>query len=309
MIQKKKGLGRGLDALIPSSSKTSNKENFIRNSSNGFDLNKKINEFTSDINIEKTILNIDIEDIQAKKNQPRKFFDDKKIIELSESIKEYGIIQPLLVEKTKQGYTLIAGERRLRAAKEAGLKSVPCIMKDLSSKDNMLLTIIENMQREDLNPIEEAEGLEQMIEIYAMTQEEIAKSVGKSRTYVTNSLRLLKLPKEIRELVAMGVITNGHGRCLIPIKDKIIQLDIVKQIVDRNLSVRETEKLVNSLNNNSDKKEKKKKEKDEEVVKLEKLLKDIYKTKVNIKQKGKKGIIELEYKNKDDLERILALLK
>ena len=177
------------------------------------------------------VLYIDINDIKPNAEQPRKTFDKEKISELSQSIIEHGIIQPLVVRKSGKHYEIVAGERRWRAAREAELSVVPCIVRQFSDEENMLVAIIENIQREDLNPIEEAMGLEQMISAYGMTQEEVSKSVSKSRPYITNTLRLLKLPEEIKALVSEGKISTGHARALITVKNKTKQEELCKKII------------------------------------------------------------------------------
>ncbi len=290
MAAKNRGLGRGLDALFADQT-TVEKE-------------KAPEVKPDDAN---AIIYININDIKPNENQPRKSFDESKIEELANSIIEHGIIQPLVVRKNEPGYEIVAGERRWRAARRAGLKEVPCIIRDFTDEENMLVAIIENMQREDLNPVEEAEGLNQMIKTYGMTQEEVSKSVSKSRPYITNSLRLLKLPEEIRNLLAEGKISAGHARALINVSDKKKQAEICRRIIEEGLSVRMTEKLASE-----DKKEKKpraKKEKSLEIKSVEDQLKNIYGTKININQKGKKGKIEIEYYNVDELNRIIDLLK
>ena len=282
MAAKNRGLGRGLDALFADQT-TVEKE-------------KAPEVKPDDAN---AIIYININDIKPNENQPRKSFDESKIEELANSIIEHGIIQPLVVRKNEPGYEIVAGERRWRAARRAGLKEVPCIIRDFTDEENMLVAIIENMQREDLNPVEEAEGLNQMIKTYGMTQEEVSKSVSKSRPYITNSLRLLKLPEEIRNLLAEGKISAGHARALINVSDKKKQAEICRRIIEEGLSVRMTEKLASED----------KKEKSLEIKSVEDQLKNIYGTKININQKGKKGKIEIEYYNVDELNRIIDLLK
>ena len=225
-------------------------------------------------------------------NQPRKTFDEEKIGELADSIKEHGIIQPIVVRKKEKGYEIVAGERRWRAAIKAELTEVPCLIRELDDEQNMLIAIIENMQREDLNPIEEAEGIHQMISSFGLTQEEVSKSVGKSRPYITNALRLLKLPDYIIDFISEGKIRK----------------DISEKIIKEGLSVRETEKLVGEIG-----KPKRKKPlvkvKNPDAARVEEELKGALGTRVNIVNKGKKGKIEIEYFSKDELERLIELLK
>ena len=241
-------------------------------------------------------------------NQPRKTFNEDKIEELADSIREHGIIQPIVVRKKKKGYEIVAGERRWRAAMKAGLAEVPCLLKELTDEQNMLIAIIENMQREDLNPIEEAEGLHQMVSTFGLTQEQVSKSVGKSRPYITNALRLLKLPEYIREKLAEGVISAGHGRTLITVEDEDLRRQLFDKIVAEGLSVRETEKLVAELGKPA-KKKPAKKLKNPDTAHVEEELKVILGTKVNIVEKGKKGKIEIECYSRDELNRLIELLK
>ena len=254
-----------------------------------------------------SIVYININDIKPNENQPRKVFNEEKISELADSIIEHGIIQPLVVRKHGRGYEIVAGERRWRASRKAELKEVPCIIRDFTDEENMLVAIIENMQREDLNPIEEAEGINQMIKTYGLTQEEVSKSVSKSRPYITNALRLLKLPENVQSLVTEGRISSGHARALIPVTDNKVQQDICDRIINEGLSVRKVEEIVSDLG--KPRKKHVKKVKSADTVHVENELKNIYGTKVNIKEKGKKGTIELEYYNHDELNRLIELLK
>ncbi len=256
---------------------------------------------------ENTVVYININDIKPNENQPRKTFNEEKIDELSASITEHGIIQPLVVRKSKTGYEIVAGERRWRAARKAQLKEVPCLIRNFTDEENMLVAIIENMQREDLNPIEEAEGLNQMIKAYGMTQEEVSKSVSKSRPYITNALRLLKLPEEIQNLVVEGQLSTGHARALIPVEDKKFQAELCRRIVEEGLSVRRVEELVQGQR--KPKRKPAKKVKSADTLHVERELKDIYGTKVSIEQKGKKGTILLEYYSTEELNRLIEMLK
>ena len=253
------------------------------------------------------MISIDINEIKPNHNQPRKTFNEEKIEELADSILEHGIIQPLVVRKNGSSYEIVAGERRWRAARKASLDRVPCIIREFSDEENMLIAIIENMQREDLNPIEEAEGINQMIMTYGLTQDQVSKSVSKSRPYITNSLRLLKLPDEIKDLVSDGRLTTGHARALVNVKSKALQAQICKKIIEDGLSVREVEKLVAREGKNVKKPLKKEKSPDTRNVESE--LKHIFGTKVSISQKGKKGKIELEYYSKEELNRLIDMLK
>lgn len=288
---KNRGLGRGLDALFADQAPVAQpKEETVE---------KKA--------ADDAVVYIDINDIKPNKNQPRKVFDDEKIAELAASITEHGIIQPLVVRKKENGYEIVAGERRWRASRKAELKEVPCLIREFTDEENMLIAIIENMQREDLNPIEEAEGIHQMIKTYGLTQEEVSKSVSKSRPYITNALRLLKLPDEIQSLVSEGMLTTGHARALISVEDRKLQADLCRKIIDEGLSVRKIEELVAQAGKPQKKPAKKAKSAD--ALHIERELKDIFGTKVTINQKGKKGTIQLEYYSMDELNRLIELLK
>ncbi len=251
---------------------------------------------------------LEINSISPNSRQPRKNFNDEKIEELAKSIEVHGILQPIMVRKTDEGYEIVAGERRWRAARKAGLKKVPAILRTLTEEQNMLVSIIENMQREDLNPMEEAEALSQMVVTYGMTQEQVSQSVGKSRPYITNVLRLLKLPAEIQEMVTNGLLSSGHARAIIGIEDKKMQLELAKYAVKEQISVREMEKL--SKNNSSGVKVKPpKKKKSLEITCVEEELKEILGTKVQLKYSGKKGKLEIQYFSKEELDRIIELLR
>lgn len=257
--------------------------------------------------LENTVQYIDINDIKPNRNQPRKNFDTEGIRELADSITEHGIIQPLIVRKSEIGYELVAGERRWRAAREAGLSTVPCIVKEFTDEENALIAIIENMQREDLDPIEEAEGLETMMKEYGLTQEEVSKSVGKSRPYITNSLRLLKLPQDIREKISEGLLSAGHARTLLAVKTRALQEQLCQKIIKDGLSVRETEKLVKD--GGKAKRRTAKSRKDPDIIAVEDKLKEIYGTRVAITTNGRKGAVEISYYGRDDLNRIIEMLE
>ena len=288
MAAKKKGLGKGLESLLMST-------------------DISVDDTVDDENIE-GLSRLDIDDIKPNENQPRKTFDPEKIEDLANSIKEHGVIQPLVVRKVETGYEIVAGERRWRAARQAGLKEIPCIVRELSDEQNMLFAIIENMQREDLNPIEEAEGLERMITNFGMTQSEISKSVGKSRPYITNSLRLLKLPDEIKDMMVDGKLTTGHGRALITIEDEDKAIEIAKKVAKEGLSVRKIEELANEKKKKRGKPAKRA-PKSPDVLLVERELKDVLGTKVNLNMTGNKGVIEIECYSKDEANRIIEMLK
>lgn len=297
MAAKKGGLGRGLDALF-ADVPVAEPEKEARDDAPSAEM----------VPVEDRINYISIHEIMPNVNQPRKTFSEEKIEELAESIQEHGIIQPIVVRKKTKGYEIVAGERRWRAAMKAGLSEVPCLLRELTDEQNMLIAIIENMQREDLNPIEEAEGLNQMIHSFDMTQEQVSKSVGKSRPYIANSLRLLKLPEYIQEKVSEGIMTAGHGRTLITIEDANLQRQLCEKIIAEGLSVRQTEKLVSELGKQAKKKPSQKK-KNPDTMRVEEELKAVLGTKVNIVEKGKKGKIEIETYSRDELNRIIELLK
>ena len=290
--KKNRGLGRGLDALFADQAPVSQPEG----------------ETTPpEIEDGNAVVYISINDIKPNVHQPRKKFDEEKIGELAASIMEHGIIQPLVVRKCDVGYEIVAGERRWRAARRAGLKQIPCLIRSFTDEENMLVAIIENMQREDLNPIEEAEGLNQMIKSYGMTQEEVSKSVSKSRPYITNALRLLKLPAEIQRFLVEGKLTAGHARALIGIEDKKMQAELCRKIIEEGLSVRKVEELVQRAG--KPKRKPAQKSKSADTVRTENELKNIFGTKVSIEQKGKKGTIQLEYYSTEELNRLIDLLK
>ncbi|MGF6376382.1 ParB family chromosome partitioning protein [Clostridiales Family XIII bacterium PM5-7] len=292
--KKNRGLGRGLDALFADQAPA-------------FEPEHEAKTEKADVEAGNSVHYISINDIKPNENQPRKVFNEEKIAELAASIIEHGIIQPLVVRKKEAAFEIVAGERRWRAARKAGLKEVPCIVREFSDEENMLIAIIENMQREDLNPIEEAEGLHQMIKTYGLTQEEVSKSVSKSRPYITNALRLLKLPEEIQTFVGEGIMSTGHARALISVEDKKVQAELCKKIIEEGLSVRKIEELVANIG--KPKKRPVKKVKNADTVLVERELKEIYGTKVTVQQKGKKGKIELEYYSQEELNRLIELLK
>lgn len=298
MKNKKGGLGKGLDALFD------NRAPIVESSQNK---NSEFSDEKDSTSIDK-VMYININDIKPNDNQPRKHFNEEKIQELASSIIEHGIIQPLVLRKIdNERYEIVAGERRWRAARAAGLEKVPSIIRDFTDEENMVIAIIENMQREDLNSIEEAEGLRQMIETYGFTQEEVSRSVSKSRPYITNALRLLKLPQNIQEKLANGQISPGHGRALLAAKDKQYQEKLCNRIINEGLSVRKTEELANSFK--TKKTEKRKAIKDANVLQVERELKEIYGTKVSISTKGKKGILQIEYYGNNELNRLIDLLR
>ncbi len=299
---KKGGLGRGLEALFADSVPVTRE---VKPADTAAKPAKKSVEKAEPA---ETVQYISIHDVKPNANQPRKVFDEEKIAELAASIKENGIIQPLIVRKKGKSYEIVAGERRWRASVKAELKEVPCIVRELDDEQNMLLAIVENMQREDLNPMEEAEGLNQMIAAYGLTQEQVSKSIGKSRPYIANSLRLLKLPEEIRDLISDGSLSAGHGRTLVSVPDEARQIEIARKILKDGLSVRETEKLA-AEKEEPGKKKRGRKPKDPDVARVEADLKEALGTRVSIKRTGRKGKIEIEFFSRDELERLIEMLE
>ena len=295
----KKGLGRGLDMLIPKEESTKSvetKENKAEKTEK-----KKENE---------EIL-LDIRQIEPNRNQPRKQFDEDAIEELAESIKMYGVIQPLIVQKKDDYYEIIAGDRRWRACKKAGVKKVPVLIRNYEEQEILKISLIENLQREDLNPIEEAQAYQQLQEEYGLKQDEIAASVSKSRTAITNTMRLLKLDERVQKMILDNLITSGHGRTLIPLEDGDVQYQVAEKIMDENLSVREAEKLVKKILEPKEKEEEENNPEQEKMFEFfEEKMKHILGSKVTIKNNKKnKGKIEIEYYSQDELERLIDLIQ
>ena len=275
-------LGKGLSALIP--------------------------ELKEDID-KKEIVELDISMVYPNEDQPRKVFDEEKIKILSDSIKAYGVLQPIVVKPDENGkYMIIAGERRYRASRAANKESIPAVIKDLPIRDIMEIALIENLQREDLNPIEEALAYKSLIDNHNVTQEEISDAVGKSRPHITNTIRLLNLREEVIAMIEYGEITAGHGKALLRITDKDKQLEMAKRIVEDGLSVRATESLAKKISEEQNLKIPTKKEKDIFIVDVEERLRNIFGTKVNISQGKKKGKIEIEYYNDEELNGIVSML-
>ena len=259
---------------------------------------------------ENVVFHLNIIDVEPNKEQPRKAFDKEKLDALTSSISEIGVILPIIVTKKESGrYMIIAGERRWRAAKAAGLKKIPAIIKNYEEKEAAEVALIENLQREDLNPIEEAKGYKSLIDGFSMTQEEISKRVGKSRSAITNSLRILNLPDEIIKYVISGEISQGHARALLSIDSDKLKIETAKRIIKEGLNVRQVENLVKNLGNNKKPKSKKVSQLDIEIKSIEEKIAKSLSTKVTIKHGQKKGKIEIEYYGNDDLDRILKILK
>ncbi|MFY9595054.1 MAG: ParB/RepB/Spo0J family partition protein [Caldicoprobacterales bacterium] len=287
---KKRGLGKGLDALFQS-----------------YDSFESTEDTGSSETLEGRVLELSIYDIDPNPDQPRRNFEQDSIQDLSQSIMEHGVVQPIIVKPSeKDRYTIIAGERRWRAARAAGLNKIPAIVKDIDEKEMLELALIENLQREDLNPIEEAEGIHSLIDNYGLTQEQVAKRLGKSRPSITNALRLLRLPKQVRNLLEEGKITTGHARALLALNNQTKIMELAELIVEKNLSVRETENLIKNIKENRRLKKKSKTiEKPSFIMELESRMEESLGTKVTIQQGKKKGVIEIEYYGNDDLERII----
>ncbi len=293
-----KGLGKGIGALIPEV-ETSSPKQVVKEV-------EVVKEVVKEVPVENKVK---ISLVEPNREQPRKMFDEDALIELSESIKQYGILQPLLVQKKDNYYEIIAGERRWRAAKMAGIKEVPVIIKDYTTQEVMEIALIENIQREDLNPIEEAQAYQRLIKDYRLKQDEVAEKVSKSRTAITNSLRLLKLDPRVQDMVVEGKISSGHARAIITIEDKDKQYFIAQKIFDEKLSVRDVEKLMRELDK-PEKQEKPKPENDFIYRDLEEKFRKIIGTQVVIKNKNNnKGKIEIEYYSQAELERIIDLFK
>ena len=261
----------------------------------------------------KTLLYCGIEEIIPNRSQPRKHFDESKIEELAWSIKEKGILEPLIVRRVDQGYELIVGERRWRAAQKAGLKEVPVLVKEIEGREALEISLIENLQREDLNPIEAAEAFRHLIEEFDISQEDLSKRMGKDRTTITNTLRLLKLPLEIRNQLLENRITSGHARAILSLENKERQKELCALIIKKSLSVREAEAIVKRWSeklNKSITPVKKRGDLESQLSSLQDSLRKYLGTKVLITPKGKKGKIEIEYYSHEDLERIVeAILK
>lgn len=258
---------------------------------------------------EDRVLYIDINDIKPNKDQPRKTFNEEKLKDLANSIKENGVIQPLIIRKAQNGYELVAGERRWRAARIAEIKKVPCIIRNFDEKQNMIVAIIENMQRENLDPIEEALGLNEMIKRFEFTQEQVSNALGKSRAYIANSLRLLKLPEKIQNMIIEGRISAAHGRTIITIKDEKKQIEVCDKIIRNGLSVRAAERLTEKIKDDARPERKKRKPSvNAEIAAVEDELRKIFGTKVNINGKASTGKIEIEYYSIDELNRLIDML-
>ncbi|MDY2996094.1 MAG: ParB/RepB/Spo0J family partition protein [Faecalimonas sp.] len=293
MAVKRGGLGKGLDSLIPDHKTvktTERKKQEVEEKKEGEQL----------ININK---------IEPNHEQPRRNFEEDSLLELADSIKQFGVLQPLIVQKRHDYYEIIAGERRWRAAKMAGIKEIPVIIKEYTKREAVEIALIENIQRENLNPIEEAMAFKRLLTEFSLKQDEVAERVSKSRTTVTNSMRLLKLDERVQQMIVDDMISTGHARTLLAIEDHEEQYNLSNKIFDEKLSVRETEKLIKELKNPKKEKEKKVIEHDFIYKDLEERMKTVMGTKVHVNPKTKgKGKIEIEYYSDEELERIFELI-
>lgn len=287
---KKGGLGKGLGALFSDTTQEIIENQLLNNTEK-----------------ENSIIFIDINKITPNRKQPRKTFEEESLEELAESIKLHGVIQPIIVKSIKNGYEIIAGERRWRASRIAGLKEMPCIIRSFSDKDNLLIALIENLQRENLNSMDESSAYFYMIENFGLTQEEVSKNVGKSRPYVANAVRLQKLAEPIKKMLIENKLSAGHGRALLAVEDSQKQLLIANKIIEGQLSVRQTEDLVKSLS--ADMQKKKSNEKRSSIFDtIEADITESLGAKVKIKEKNNKGTIQLSFYSRDELERLIELL-
>ncbi len=306
----KKGLGNGLDTMLGVSTSQTRK-NKTSNKSNTEEIKEIVKEVVKEVPTEMTLK---IKDIEINKEQPRKQFNEDALQELADSISQHGIIEPLVVTKKDNYYLLVSGERRWRAAMKAGLKEVPVVVKDYTEQQILEIGLIENIQREDLNPIEEAQAYKKLIEEFHLKQDDVAERVSKSRSAITNILRLLKLSELVQEMVIDEKLSNGHARALLPIEDKELQYDTACKVFDERLSVRETEKLVKKILADLENPKK------EEIASTQEDLSFLYKeleenfkyklgAKTTVKAKNNdKGKIEIEYFSKDELEHIMELI-
>jgi len=276
----KRGLGKGLEALIP---KPEQKQKGL-------------------------VIEMDVESLAPNLFQPRKNFDKEKMEELKGSIKRHGIIQPIVVRKMANGYEIVAGERRLKAAKEIGLKKIPAIIKSINNEKSLEIALVENIQREDLNPVEQANAFKRLVDEFNLTQQELAEATGKSRSLVTNTIRLLKLNPEIQKNISEGKISFGHAKLLLSIEDEEVQKAVCDRIIVNDLSVRDTERLIKNIEKAQKKQFKVKNITIEYFPEVEGRLRDVLGTKISILYDGKKGKINIEFYSKEDLRRIVNLL-
>lgn len=292
VVTKNRGLGKGLEALF-----------------NDVEITVREGNTEADAVTGESVVVLALHDIKPNREQPRKQFDEEKIEELAKSIERHGVLQPIMVRKAGVGYEIVAGERRWRAARKAGLKEVPCLIRQVTDEQNMLIALIENMQREDLNAIEEALGFDHMISQFGLTQEDVSKSVAKSRSYVTNALRLLKLPEAVQTMVREGVLTSGHARALAGVKTGSQQMSLAKRCAEEGWSVRQIEQYTKEDERKPEPQKSSKPKKNKELLAVEEELKALFGTKVNIVAGKKKGKIELEYYSREELDRLIDLLQ
>jgi ParB family chromosome partitioning protein len=294
--QRKKALGKGLDALFG-------------------EINTSVPTISANAETlpsENSIIYVDINDVKPNAMQPRKQFDEEALVSLAESIETYGVIQPVMLRKNGRGYELVAGERRWRAARKAGLREVPAIVRDLNEEENALFAMIENMQREDLNPMEEAAAFRNIMDAYNLTQEEMSKSVGKSRPHIANTLRLLKLPQDVRDMIVRNELTPGHANAIGAIKDKKRQIAVARRIARESLSVREAEVLAAKESGktvSASTPRPKPRKKNAEIRGIEEELTSLLGTRVIIGSNGKNSVIEIHCYSRDELEGIIDELR
>lgn len=297
---KKRGLGKGLDALFSSDEVMEPQEEYM-----------PVSEEPSSEEIKEKVQIVDIYTVEPDREQPRKNFDPEKLQELSDSIRQYGVLQPLLVQKEKDYYKIIAGERRWRAARLAGLTEIPVIVKEFTLQDSMAVSLIENLQRQNLNPMEESMAYQKLLTEFSMTQEQVAEKLGKSRSAIANSLRLQNLPEAVQKSISEGMISMGHAKVLLGLDDKAEQTRLAVRIIGEKLSVRELEQILAEKKPTKAKKKSEKKEtaKDLATRMAEERMKELLGTQVSIKKGAKKGKIEIEYHSEEELDRILNFLE
>ncbi|MFR8085101.1 MAG: ParB/RepB/Spo0J family partition protein [Faecalimonas sp.] len=297
---KKRGLGKGLDALFSSDEVMEPQEEYM-----------PVSENPSSEESKEVVQTVDIYTVEPDREQPRKNFDPEKLQELSDSIRQYGVLQPLLVQKEKDYYKIIAGERRWRAARLAGLTEIPVIVKEFTPQDSMAVSLIENLQRQNLNPMEESMAYQKLLTEFSMTQEQVAEKLGKSRSAIANSLRLQNLPEAVQKSISEGMISMGHAKVLLGLEDPAEQARLAVRIIGEKLTVRELEQILAEKKPMKAKKKSEKKEtaKDLATRMAEERMKELLGTQVNIKKGAKKGKIEIEYHSEEELDRILNFLE
>lgn len=298
MAVKRSGLGKGLDILIPDNGKAADREKKV----------KVVEKVVEKIVEKPSEIRLKVNEIEPNRDQPRKKFEEESLQELANSIKQFGVLQPLIVQERKDYYEIIAGERRWRAAKLAGLKEVPVIIRKMSDQEIVEISLIENIQRENLNPMEEAAAYRRLITEFHLKQEEIAERVSKSRTAITNSMRLLKLDERVQQMVADELLTTGHARALLAIEDPELQFQAANKVYNEKLSVREVEKLVKKIGKERPVKKERDFQQDAVYRDLEEKMKVSLGTKVSINRKNdQKGRIEIEYYSMEELERLIEI--